>query len=261
MSTDPRVLLAVDGPVATVTFNRPAQHNAFDRPLLHELEAVLAGLADSAEVRVVVLTGAGERAFSAGADLVDLVDVDAGTVRDYNRIWISLLRTMERLPQPVIASVRGHAVAGGTELTLACDLVIAADDAVFGLTEIRVGVIPGAGACVRLPRWVGRAAAKELLMLGDPVPAAEALRMGLVNRVVAAADLGAETNKLALRLASRPAQALAAVKRAVNVGGEMDLDRGIDYVLMEFAFLFTTWDQREGMQAFLEKRPPAFRGH
>jgi len=160
----------------------------------------------------------------------------------------------------VIAQVHGYAIAGGTETTLCCDLVIASDDAKLGLAEIKVGVIPGAGACVRLTRWVGRAQAKEILMTGDMIPAEEAKRLGLVNRVVPRETLEEETMTLARQIASRSPLAIAAAKRAVNVGSELDLEKGIEYVLREFALLFATEDKVEGMTAFLEKREANFKG-
>lgn len=247
----------VDGPIGFVTFERPAQRNAFTRDMLRDLRQMLLALEGDPRVRVVVLRGSGGT-FSSGADLTELRASSAASVRASNREWIDLFATVERLRVPVIASVEGHAIAGGTELTLACDLVLASSDAYFGLTEMRVGVIPGAGACVRLTRWVGRAAAKEMLFTGDPITADRALQLGLVNRVVPPYDLEADTHELALRLASRSSAALAAAKRAVNIGSELDLDRGIEYALGEFSALFGEPDQREGMNAFLEKRDPVF---
>jgi enoyl-CoA hydratase/carnithine racemase len=251
------LLVEVDGPVGTVVFNRAEQRNAFTQRMLVDLRRELLDLQANPAVRVVVLRGAGG-VFSSGADLTALRASTAQEVRRSNRDWIDLFATIERLDLPVVASVEGYAVAGGTELTLSCDLVVAADTARFGLSEMRVGVIPGAGACVRLTRWVGRAAAKELLFTGDPVSAERAYQMGLVNRVVPGPDLLAVTRDLAIRLASRSSAAVSAAKRAVNIGSEMDLDRGIEYVLAEFATLFGGVDQREGMAAFLEKRRPVF---
>lgn len=246
------------GAIATVVIDRPEKLNAFTAQMLLDMHEALDGIGRDGSVRVVVIRSSGERAFSTGADLAEMRDMNAATVKVSNRRWIELFATIERIPQPVIASVRGHALAGGSELTLCCDFVVAARSATFGLTEMRVGVIPGAGACVRLTRWVGRAGAKRILMLGDPIDAAEAHRIGLVTEVVDDADLDATTEALAGRLASRSSDALAAAKRAVNIGSELDLDRGIEYVLQEFAQLFDGPDQREGMSAFLEKRVPHY---
>jgi enoyl-CoA hydratase/carnithine racemase len=246
------------GQIATVIIDRPAKLNAFTIEMLIDMREALVALGATPSVRVVVIASAGGRAFSTGADLAEMQDMDRFTVRASNRRWIDLFATIESIPQPVIASVGGHAIAGGTELTLCCDFVVAAEAATFGLTEMRVGVIPGAGACARLTRWVGRAAAKELLMLGDPVDAREAHRLGLVTRVVPDDQLDAATEQLAERLASRSPIALAAAKRAINIGSELDIDRGIEYVLQEFSILFGGPDQREGMAAFLEKREPNY---
>lgn len=244
--------------VCYLTFNRVDKHNSFNLALMALLGEQLEELDRDQDVRVVVLRGAGGRAFSTGADLGEIVEADQDDIRRYNRIWIDLLRRVEMIPKPVIASVNGYAFAGGTELTLACDLVIAAQDSEFGLTEARVGVIPGAGACVRLPRWVGRAAAKELLMFGDPISATEAHRMGLVNRIVDADLLEIETAAWAMRLATRSPDALAGAKRAVNIGAELELEQGIEFALDQFAGLFDGANQEEGMRAFLERRTPRF---
>lgn len=245
------------GAVGHVRFNRPHRRNAFSRAMLVALRTALLELEADPAVRVVVLSGTGG-VFSTGADLSELRDSDSEAVRRSNRDWIDLFATVERLEVPVVASVAGWAIAGGTELTLACDLVIAADDARFGLSEMRVGVIPGAGACIRLTRWLGRARTKEILFTGEPIPARQAHDWGLVNRLVPAADLEVETQRFAELVASRSSAALRAAKRAVNIGSELDLDRGIEFALHEFAALFDGPDQHEGMAAFLEKRPPSF---
>jgi enoyl-CoA hydratase len=232
----PHIRVVRDGQVARVVVDRPDKLNAFTGEMLVSMREALVDLGATPSVRVVVIEAAGDRAFSTGADLAEMRDMDGFTVRTSNRRWIDLFATIESIPQPVVASER----------------------ATFGLTEMRVGVIPGAGACLRLTRWVGRAAAKRILMLGEPVDAHEAHRLGLVTTVVAHDALRAATDELAAVLASRSPLALAAAKRAVNIGSELDLDRGIEYVLQEFALLFDGPDQREGMSAFLEKRAPAY---
>jgi enoyl-CoA hydratase/carnithine racemase len=256
VSADVRVEDA-DG-VRTISFDRPERRNALDAEMLAALADAVRGAAGA--TRVVVVRGAGED-FSAGADLNVFRDYGPLEVRRANlETWIAAFDAIEATPVPVIASVRGNAIAGGTELLLCCDLVVASRTARLGLVEARVGVIPGAGACIRLPRWVGRAAAKELLMLGNPIDAAEGHRLGLVNRLVADEDLEDATRALAAELASRSPLALGAAKRAVNVGAELDQRSGIAYALQEFALLFAGPDQEEGMSAFLEKRRPEFRG-
>jgi enoyl-CoA hydratase/carnithine racemase len=248
-----------DGHVAVITFDRPDKMNAFTTQMLRDLTAILRGFEAAGDVRACILRGSG-RAFSTGADLAEMVSKTPFDVLESNRDWITMYNAIETVPFPVIAQVHGYAIAGGTETTLACDLVVASDDAKLGLAEIKVGVIPGAGACVRLTRWVGRAQAKEILMTGDMIPADEARRLGLVNRVVPREELEEATMALARQLASRSPLAMAAAKRAVNVGGELDIEKGIEYVLREFALLFATDDQVEGMTAFLEKREARFTG-
>ena len=246
--------------VRTITFDRSEKRNAFDEAMLAEIHDAIVSAGVTDDVRVVVLTG-DERAFSTGADLREYAVLDALGARASNlRSWMRTLGAIETLEKPVIAAVRGAAVAGGTETILACDLVVAAEDAMLGLAEMRVGVMPGAGAVTRLTRWVGRAVAKEMLMTGDPITGVEAHRIGLVNRVVPADHVLDEARALAELLASRSPVALAAVKRAVNVGSEMTMDHGMAYTLQEFALLFDSHDQTEGMTAFLEKRSPKFLG-
>lgn len=258
MTTFEHLLIEHDGPIGIITFDRADKLNSFTGQMLRDLQAILRSF-EVDGVRVCILRGSG-RAFSTGADLAELVTKGPFEVLESNRDWIEFFALIERVPFPVIAQVHGYAIAGGTELTLACDLVIASADAKLGLAEIKVGVIPGAGACVRLTRWVGRAQAKEILMTGDMIPAEEARRLGLVNRVVPRDELEAATMALARQLASRSPLALAAAKRAVNIGGELDLEKGIEYVLREFALLFGSEDKVEGMSAFLEKREPNFKG-
>lgn len=254
------VVCTEDGPVTTLLLNRPEKMNAFNREMLDQLHAELEAAHARPHTRVIVIKG-DERAFSTGADLGQYQSLDPTEVRTTNlETWMRVFSLIEGLDEPVVACVDGWAVAGGTELILACDLVVASDKARFGLAEAKVGVIPGAGACIRLTRWVGRAAAKEILMLGNDFDAAEAHRLGLVNRVVPQDRLHEETSRLAHELASRSPRALAAAKRAVNIGSEMDAERGIEYALDEFAQLFGGSDQKEGMAAFLERRAPRFTG-
>lgn len=254
------LLYEVRDGIAFITFNRPHVLNAFNTALLREGISALEECAGNGDVRVVVFRGAGEKAFSAGADISEIQGNDPFRQIAYNRLWIRFFHLIENIRKPMIASVHGFAPGGGTELSVCCDMVIASDDAKFALAEIKIGVIPGAGATVRLPRWVGKAKAMEMLMTGDFVDAHEAHRIGLINKVVPRAELAAATEELAAKLASRSPLALAAAKAAVMVGAEMDRDRGIEYALDEFALLFASEDQKEGMKAFLEKRPPVFRG-
>jgi len=246
--------------IGVVTFNRPEVHNAFNTSVIRQVVDCFNRIEDDDEVRVIVLRGAGGRAFCAGADLDEIKNNGPREQRPYQYLWMKFFKQIETIKKPVIASVEGWAPGGGTEISVCCDLVIAADDAKFGLAETKVGVMPGAGATVRLTRWVGKAKAMEILMLGNFYSAQEAVDMGLANKVVPKDKLWEETLVVAKELCNRPPLALAAVKMAVNVGGEMDLDKGIDYALAEFLLLFTTEDQKEGMRAFVEKRKPVWRG-
>ncbi len=254
------LLFEVDENIAWITLNRPKVLNAFNTEMLRDCIRALEYCRDSSEVRVVVFRGAGEKAFSAGADISEIQGNDPFRQRDYNLLWIEFFRLIENIRKPMIASVHGYAPGGGTELTLCCDIVLAGDDAKFALAEIKIGVIPGAGATIRLPRWVGKAKAMEILMTGDFVEAAEAHRIGLITQVVPKQELKNATLAMAKKIAQRAPLALAAVKAAVNIGAEMDRDRGIDYALCEFLLLFASEDQKEGMRAFVEKRAPVFTG-
>ena len=246
--------------VATIVFNRPEVMNAMNLKMIREMTAAIGRARDNDGIRVLIFRGAGEKAFSAGADISELQDRTPLDFKKDLKEWIQCLSAIETLEKPVIAAVQGFAPGGGTELSLCCDMVIAADDAKFGLAETKIGVIPGCGAAVRLPRWVGKAKAMEILMTGDFINAEEAVRMGLANRVVPKKELLDNTMELATKPARRPPLALAAAKACVNIGAEMDRDAGIDYEAYQFLLLFASEDQKEGMKAFLEKRKPIFKG-
>ena len=246
--------------IGVVTLNRPQVHNAINTHVLRDLIDCFGKMAQDDGVRVIVLRGAGGKAFCAGADIDEIKNNGPVEQRPYQHLWMTWFRQIETIRKPVIASIEGWAPGGGTEISVCCDLIVAADDAKFGLAEMKIGVMPGAGATVRLTRWVGKAKAMEILMTGEFVGAEEALRIGLVNKVVPKAQLWDETLALARKLCDRPPLALAAAKMAVNVGGEMDLYKGIDFALEAFLLLFASEDQKEGMQAFLEKRKPVWKG-
>ena len=253
------ILVERQGPATVITFNRPRVHNAMNSQCLAECTAAVAAVEADAATRVLVLRG-GPKAFTAGADISEIQGKGPFEMLGYNRLWLRFFESLERLPKPVLASVHGHAMGGGTELSLACDLVLCSESARFGLAEINIGVIPGAGAAVRLTRWLGRAKAKEILMLGQLIPGREAAAMGLANRCVADEELWPETLRWVEALASKGPLALAAAKASVNVGAEASLPVAMEYELKEFLLLFGTQDQKEGMQAFLEKRKPRFEG-
>lgn len=251
---------AAEGALAWIRLNRPAVHNAINTICLQELSAALDAFARDESVRVIAIAGTGGKAFTAGADIGEMKDKDATAMLAYNRLWLDLLAAIEATAKPVIACVHGFAMGGGTELSLACDFVLCSTEARFGLAEINIGVIPGAGAALRLTRWLGRLKAKEILMLGRLIPGNEAVALHLANECVAADSLDARVRALAAELATKPPLALAAAKASVNAGGEMTQADGMEYELLRFLQLFETADQKEGMRAFLEKRRPHFEG-
>ncbi|HYG91232.1 MAG TPA: enoyl-CoA hydratase/isomerase family protein [Azospirillum sp.] len=254
------IVYETEGPLAWIRFNRPRVHNAMNMQCLRETSAALDVAAADPAVRVVALVGSGGKAFTAGADITELADRTPFEMLGYNRLWLGLFDRIEAMPKPVVAGVHGWATGGGTELSLCCDFVVCTEAARFGLAEINIGVIPGAGAAVRLTRWVGRLKAKEILMLGDLIPGPEAVALQLANRCVPDGALEDALRDLAGRLASKAPLALAAAKSSVNVGGEMPQPLGLEYELREFLLLFGTEDQKEGMRAFLEKRPARYAG-
>jgi enoyl-CoA hydratase len=246
--------------VLTVTINRPKVLNALNGQTLSELEQVLDEAARDADVRVILLTGAGDRSFVAGADINELAAQNPVGGREHARRGQAIFDRVERLGKPVIAAVNGFALGGGCELAMACTLRLAADTARFGQPEINLGLIPGYAGSQRLPRLVGRGRALELLLAGDPIPAEEAWRIGLVNRVVPAAQLMTEARALAEKLAAKPAVAVRYILEAVAGGLEMSFADAADYEATLFGLVSTTEDMREGTRAFLEKRKPSFKG-
>ncbi|HYG05188.1 MAG TPA: enoyl-CoA hydratase-related protein [Stenotrophomonas sp.] len=256
----PSVLAATVDGIQTLTVNRPDKLNALDQDTLLALDAAFAQAAADPDVRVVILTGAGLKAFVAGADIAQMADLPAMAGRDFGLVGQRLMRRIERMPKPVIAMVNGYALGGGLELAMACHLRIAADSARLGQPEINLGLIPGFGGTQRLLRLTGRAAALELCLLGEPIDALRAQQLGLVNRVVPAAELEATTRQIAARLAASAPLALRAVLDAVIVGGECGLEEGLEYESAQFGLMFATEDMREGTSAFLARRKPAFVG-
>jgi enoyl-CoA hydratase len=246
--------------VRRITLNRPDKLNALDRLTLDELHAAFADTAASGAIRAVVLTGAGPKAFVAGADIAEMNTLTPLQARDFSRHGQALMTRIERLGKPVIAMVNGFALGGGLELAMACHLRLAADTAKLGQPEVNLGLIPGFGGTQRLLRLVGRGATLELCLTGQNIDAARAHQLGLVTRVVAAAELEAETMKLAQQLAQAAPQALRGVLDAVLLGGETPLDAGLDYETQAFALAFSSEDMREGTSAFLARRKPAFVG-
>ncbi|HOQ41969.1 MAG TPA: enoyl-CoA hydratase-related protein [Smithellaceae bacterium] len=245
--------------VATITLNRPKSMNALNNRMLEELASVFGDIGEDSRIKVVIITGH-EKFFAAGADLAEVSAItNPMEAHQYIKRARKAFDAIEEIEKPVIAAVSGLALGGGCELCLACDLRMAAETAIFGQPEIRIGVIPGAGGTQRLPRIVGVTKAKELLFTGESIDASEALRIGLVNRIVPPASLLEETRKLALTIAKRPGEALSVTKMVVNGGMKMELNSALAYEAKCFEYLFSTEDRKEGMSAFVEKRKPMFK--
>src|SRR5437762_3284419 len=249
-------------PVQTMLdfMNDPAVHNAMNETMRRELTECFTTLATDDGVRVVVVTGAGQRAFSAGADIREFVAPQVPTVFRESRKRVDFRQAMDRCPQPIIAAIRGFALGGGLELALACDIRLASDDAQLGLTEVNLAIIPGGGGTQRLPRLVGRGKALEMILTGTRISASEALAIGLVERVVPAAEVLAQAQTLARTLADKAPVALRYAKEAVVKGLELPLSDGIRLENDLATLLRTTDDRVEGARAFLEKRKPRFTG-
>ena len=254
------LLVDRDGPVSIVTINRPKVLNALNGPTLDELDQVIDDARRDDGVRVIVLTGAGDRAFVAGADINELAVQTPVAGREHARKGQALFDRIERLGKPVIAAVNGFALGGGCELAMACTIRLAADTAKLGQPEINLGLLPGYAGSQRLPRLVGRGRALELLLLGHQITAEEAWRIGLVNRVVPAAQLMTETRALAQSLASKAPVAVRYILDAVASGLDMSFADAQDYEATLFGLVSTTEDMREGTRAFLEKRKAEFKG-
>ncbi len=247
------------GGVARVTVNRPDKLNALNVQTREEILVAFKELAADREVRVIVITGAGEKAFIAGADIGEF----SGNTALEQREIMSRSRAfdaMEDCPKPVIAMIQGYALGGGCELAMACDIRIASTRAKFGQPEIKLGLIPGGGGTQRLPRLVGEGKALELILTGDMVDAEEARRLGLVNQVVAPEELETRTMELASRIAEFSPVALAMAKKAVKNAARMNLATGLEAESDLFALCFSSADKEEGVRAFLEKRKPVFAG-
>ncbi len=244
--------------VALVTLDRPRSLNALDFALLAELADALERLDRDGRTRAIVLTGAGDRAFAAGADIAELVDQTPSRLRAEGHFdtWTRI----SSIGLPLIAAVRGFALGGGCELAMTCDLIVAGDDARFGQPELRIGVMPGAGGTQRLTRAVGKVRAMEMVLTARMIDAEEAQQAGLVNRVVPAAETVAAALAIADEIAKMPPLAVRAAKRAVLAAAELPLTAGLHTEREAFFDLFATEDQREGMRAFMEKRPATWTG-
>jgi len=254
------LLLVSEGGIATITFNRPKALNAMNWETMSELKNAVACCRDDESIKVIILTGAGEKAFVAGADIVEMQNLRPKEALAFMELGNDTLRMLETLSKPSIAAVNGFALGGGTEITMACDIRFAAETARFGQPEILIGLIPGWGGTQRLARLIGMGRAKELIMGGEMIDAKRAYEVGLVNRVFAPDQLMAETRKFAGKLAGLPGFALKMAKHAINFGYDLSLDNAIRLEVECCAQCFSTDDQKEGMKAFIEKRKAVFTG-
>jgi enoyl-CoA hydratase len=257
---EPSVLVERDGAVATLIVNRPAVRNALSHAVLDAIDATLAGLVEDASVRVILITGAGDKAFIAGADINELARLTAVTGRDLARHGQAVFDRIARSAKPVIAVINGYCLGGGCELALACTFRFAADTAELGQPEINLGIIPGYGGSQRLPRLVGLDRALDMILTGRRVRADEALAMGLVTRVHPAATLRAEAMAFAQELAAKAPIAVRYILDAVRVGLEVPLAEALEHEAALFGLVAATEDMREGTRAFLEKRQAQFTG-
>lgn len=246
--------------IALITMNRPKALNALNQETLDELNQLADMLAKDSSVQVVILTGSGEKAFVAGADIAQMQSMSAMEGRNFGKLGQAVFNKLENLPQPVIAAVNGFALGGGCELAMACDIRIASEKAKFGQPEVTLGITPGFAGTQRLPRLVGKGRAKQLLYTADVIDAQEAYRIGLVNVVVSAEELMTTARAMAQKIQSRAAVAVQLCKAAVNEGLDTDLETGTAYEAEVFGLCFATADQKEGMAAFTEKRKAQFTG-
>jgi enoyl-CoA hydratase len=249
-------LIFESGAVATITINRPKALNALNRAVLEEITRVLRDVRHDASVRVLIVTGAGDRAFVAGADIAAMSEMSTTEGLEFSRLGHRVMQSFEDLPIPVIAAVNGFALGGGLELAMACDLIIASDKARFGQPEINLALIPGFGGTQRLPHRIGHARAREFVMTGDMFDARTALALGLVNQVVALEELMPAARKLAERLASKSAVALRQAKVALRASFTMEEDAGLRFEQEAFGLTFASEDRVEGTRAFVQKRDP-----
>ena len=246
--------------IAYVTINRPKVLNALNMATMEDLRSAFAAIKDDKEIRVVILTGSGEKAFVAGADIAELSKHDAVSAKEYTHRGQSVLDLIENLGKPVIACINGFALGGGCEIALACTFRLASENAKLGQPEVKLGLIPGYGGTQRLPRLVGKGIAMQLLLAGEMINAQEALRIGLVNEVVAAAELIPRAEALAQKIVANAPLAVQYAMEAVNKGMEMSLSEGLYIEATLFGLCCATEDKNEGTKAFLEKRLAQFKG-
>lgn len=247
-----------DAGIAVVTINRPNVLNALNREVLLKLKRALEELEGSRDVRAVIITGAGEKSFVAGADIASMAEMTPGEAREFSKLGHETFGFIEAMTKPVIAAVNGYALGGGLELALACDIRVAGENAKFGQPEVGLGIIPGFGGTQRLSRLVGPGRAKDLIFTGRTITAGEALNMGLVEYVVPQGETLSFARKVASQIAEKSPSAVTRAKSAINRGFDLTLEEGLRIEMEEFSSCFSHPDQKEGMRAFLEKRKPRY---
>jgi enoyl-CoA hydratase len=254
------IIVSTNDKIATVTFNRPDKLNAVNLQVIDELKRAFESFLNNADVGVIVLTGSGEKAFVAGSDISVLATYDQAAAKKYSEVGNALLSYIQNFPKPVIAAINGFALGSGCEIAMACHIRIAAENAKFGQPEVNLGLIPGHGGTQRLARIVGIGKAMELTLTGNVIDAAEALRIGLINKVVTLAELKTNAEAMAKTILSKAPTAVALAIKALNSNLEMSLENGLKYEVELFSKCFTTEDMKEGTKAFIEKRKPNFPG-
>ena len=260
MATSELIKLTIDGAVATLTIDRPKALNALNQQALHELENEIAGVGRNASLRALIVTGGGEKAFVAGADIAAMAGYSVHQALQFAQLGHRVCASLESLPIVTIAAVNGFALGGGCELALSCDLIYASEKAKLGLPEVTLGVIPGFGGTQRLTRLLGRARAKEMIFTGDMIDAATAKAFGLVLDVLPPDQLLAHCASIANKIATRGPLAVSQAKRAIDSGADITLTNACELERLAFAALFGSTDQKEGMNAFLQKRAATFTG-
>jgi len=253
------IVKETDG-VATITINRPETLNALNKETLLELSSAIGKLENNKKIKVAILTGSGDKAFIAGADIKQMKDLIPLEAKEFSEGGHNLLFKIEKSRLIFIAAVNGYALGGGCEVMMACDIIIASDKALIGQPEINLGISPGFGGTQRLPRLVGKTKAKELLLTGNNLSAEEAKNIGLVNNVVESDKLVEQVEKLASKIASKSSVQTNFIKELVNKGSDIDLANACALEISYFSSSFSTHDQKEGMSAFIEKRKPDFKG-
>jgi len=252
------ILVKIEGKIATLTLNRPPM-NPLNSDIFRDIIQAAKDIQADPNVKVLIVTSSGERAFAAGADVKEMVTLTPVEIYDFCQGFRKACESIEALPFPAIAAIKGLTLGGGCELAMACDLRIAADNAKFSQPEINLGIIPGAGGTQRLTRLIGAARAKELIMTGDMIDAVTAERFGLVNKVVPLAEIDAAVAELAEKLAAKPRVSLMMAKTAINTGQNVDLNSGLAFEILSFALCSASEDKFEGMTALLEKRKANFK--